>query len=150
MQAACGADCNNCGYGRERHCRGCTASNGCPFGKQCFLYQYIKVGGRKYFEQLKRQLLDEFRSLNIPGMPEIHELYAMNGSFVNLAYPIPNGSLVKFLDDDRIYLCNQVACEFQDGDSIRYYGLVAGLDFLLVSTYGVNCADPEIVVYKKR
>ena len=150
MQAVCGADCGNCGYGKERLCRGCTVSKGCPFGKQCFLYQYIKVGGTKHYEQFKKQLLDEFHSLNIPGMPEIHELYAMNGSYVNLAYPMPNGTLVKLLDDNQIYLCNQVECNFSDGQTHRYYGLVAGMDFLMVSEYGANCADPELLVYRKR
>lgn len=28
--------------------------------------------------------------------------------------------------------------------------LVAGLDFILVSEYGENCSNPEIVIYKRR
>ncbi|MCI5969813.1 MAG: hypothetical protein MRZ29_01505 [Oscillospiraceae bacterium] len=83
-------------------------------------------------------------------MPEINELYALNGSYVNLAYPMPNGNSVKFLDDREVYLGNQVECEFNDGEMIKCYGLVAGMDFLMVSEYGENCTSPELVVYKKR
>lgn len=83
-------------------------------------------------------------------MPKINELYALNGSYVNLAYPMPNGNSVKFLDDRDVYLGNQVECEFNDGEIIKCYGLVAGMDFLLVSEYGENCTSPELVVFKKR
>ena len=76
--------------------------------------------------------------------------FRLNGSFVNLAYPMPCGSDVKLLDDRDIYLGNQVECEFNDGELIKCFGLVAGMDFLLVSEYGANCTSPEIVVYKKR
>ena len=63
---------------------------------------------------------------------------------------MPNGKTVKMLDDNEIYLGNQVECEFNDGDINRCYGLIAGMDFLLVCEYGINCADPEIVIFKKR
>ena len=94
--------------------------------------------------------MDEFNSLNVPGMPRIEDLYAINGSYVNIAYPMPNGYEVKLLDDKEIYLCNQVECEFNDGELIKCFGLVAGMDFLLVAEYGENCTDPELVIYKKR
>ena len=83
-------------------------------------------------------------------MPKIDDLYPINGAYVNLAYPMPNGKNVKLLDDSDIYLGNQVECEFNDGELIKCYGLVAGLDFILVSEYGENCSSPEIIVYKKR
>lgn len=95
-------------------------------------------------------MIDEINALNIPGMPAINELYAINGSYVNLAYPMPSGYEVKLLDDSSIYLCNQVECEFNDGELIKCFGIVAGMDFILVAEYGENCANPELVVYKKR
>lgn len=149
-KSICGADCNNCGYGKNNGCRGCAESNGCPFGKKCFIAQYIKMGGVDSYNLFKEKLIEEFNSLNIPGMPEINELFPLNGTFVNLAYPMPSGNAVKLLDDKQIYLGNQVECEFNDGELIRCYGLVAGMDFLIVSEYGVNCTDPEIIVFKKR
>lgn len=36
------------------------------------------------------------------------------------------------------------------GSITRCFGLVAGLDFILVSEYGENCSNPEIVIYKRR
>lgn len=149
-KSICGADCSQCGFGQKYNCKGCAASNGCPFGKKCFIAQYINTGGIESYNLFKEKLIEEFNSLNIPGMPKINELYALNGSYVNLAYPMPNGNSVKFLDDRDVYLGNQVECEFNDGEIIKCYGLVAGMDFLLVSEYGENCTSPELVVFKKR
>ena len=146
----CGADCDNCGYGKNNGCKGCTNSKGCPFGKQCFIAKYITISGIESYNAFKKQLVDEFNELNIPGMPKINELFALNGQYVNLEYPMPNGNTVKMLDDKDIYLGNQVECEFSDGEINRCYGLVAGMDFLLVSEYGENCKNPEIIIYKKR
>ncbi len=60
MDSICGANCNNCGYGKNNNCNGCRKSN------------------------------------------------------------------------------------------IRCFGLVANMDFLLVSEYGANGENPEIILYKKR
>lgn len=108
------------------------------------------MSGEAGYALFKEKLAEEFNELNIPGMPKIHELYPLNGNFVNLPYIMPSGESVKLLDDRAIYLGNQVECEFNDGSLMRCFGLVAGMDFLLVSEYGENCTDPEIVVYKKR
>lgn len=80
-------------------------------------------------------------------MPEVKELNALVGGFVNLEYTLPNGNSVKFLDDGVTYLGNQLECEF-GGD--RCFGIIANMDFLLVCTYEENGAKPELVVYKKR
>ena len=150
MESICGADCNSCGYGKNNNCKGCSESNGCPFGKQCFIAKYIKTGGIENYNVFKKQIIDEFNSLNVPGMPKINELYPLNGAYVNLSYPLPSGSAVKLLEDANIYLGNQVECDFNEGEIIRCYGLVAGMDFLLVSEYGANGDSPELVVYKRR
>lgn len=80
-------------------------------------------------------------------MPKVEKLNALVGNFVNLEYRLPNGNSVKFLDDSTTYLGNQLACEF-GGD--RCFGVIAGMDFLLVCTYEENGAAPELVIYKKR
>ena len=149
-KSLCGAECEKCGYGKSCNCKGCNQTNGCPFGKDCFIFKYIHLSGKENYELFKKQLIDEINSLSIPGMAEIKELYALNGAYVNIAYPMPNGKNMKLLDDKEIYLGTQVECEFNDGSLIRCFGIVAGLDFLLVSEYGANCSNPEIVVYKKR
>lgn len=150
MESICGANCSDCGYGKNNNCNGCRKSKGCPFGKQCFIAKYILTGGKENYEIFKSQLIDEFNELNIAGMPKIKELFPLNGAFVKLKYPLSNGSTVKFLNNDDIYLGNQVECEFNDGELIRYFGLVANMDFLLVSEYGANGENPEIILYKKR
>ena len=149
MKSICGANCEKCGYGQNNGCAGCEKTGGCPFGKQCFIAQYIKLGGKEAYEVFKRQLMDEFNQLGIPGMPTITELDPIIGAYVNLAYPLPDGKEVSLLNDNEIYLATQVHCEFND-ELIRCYGLVAAPGFLLVAEYGENGSDPEIVMYKRR
>lgn len=54
---------------------------------------------------------------------------------------------VRFLDDEKTYLGNQLECEF-GGD--RYFGVLADMDFILISTYEAEGTNPELVMYKKR
>ena len=150
MESLCGADCSNCGYGKANNCKGCSNTNGCPFGRQCFIAKYILTGGKENYNLFKKQLIDEINDLNIPGMPKIEDLTPLNGCFVNLNYPLPNGSSVKFLEDDDFYLGIQVESEFNDGEIIRCFGVVANMNFILVSEYGQNGSNPELIVYKKR
>ena len=150
MSSLCGANCKNCEYGKNNNCKGCMETEGCPFGKQCFIAKYILTGGKENYELFKKELIEEINELNIPGMPAIDDLNPLNGAFVNLEYPMPNGENMKLLDDNDIYLGNQVECEFNDDEIIRCYGIVANMDFLLISEYGPNGDNPEIIIYKKR
>jgi hypothetical protein len=58
---------------------------------------------------------------------------------------MPNGCAVKLLDDNATYLGNQ----FEISDE-RCIGILANADFLLVSSYGKDGAEPELLLYKKR
>jgi hypothetical protein len=102
---------------------------------------------RAEFEAFKQQLIREINDLAIEGMPRVEKLNALVGRYVNLAYPLPGGAAVKFLDDQTTYLGTQLEPEF-GGE--RCFGVLAGMDFILVSTYGEEGADPELVLYKKR
>ena len=150
MESLCGADCSNCGYGKNKNCKGCKATGGCPFVKQCFIAKYILTGGKENYEAFKSQLIYEINSLDIPGMPQIDNLNPLNGSFVNLSYPMSNGKTAQLLDDNDIYLGNQVESEFNGGEIIRCFGILANMNFILISEYGANGDNPEIVLYKKR
>ena len=109
--------------------------------------RYQELGGDGAFEALKKQLIEEINALGIEGMPKVEKLNALVGRYVNLAYRLPNGSTVKFLDDETTYLGNQLACTF-GGD--RCFGVLANMDFILVCTYEANGENPELIVYKKR
>ena len=76
----------------------------------------------------------------------VNDLNLLTGAYVNLAYPLANGTAVRFLNDKDIYLGNQI--ERQDCE--RCYGVVADETFILVCEYGCNGADPQIVLYKRR
>ena len=109
--------------------------------------RYTDIGGEEQFAAFKQQIIEEFNALQIDGMPEVKELNALIGSFVNLEYRLPNGNCVKFLDDNATYLGNQLESLFGGN---RCFGIVANMEFLLVCTYEENGANPELVVYKKR
>jgi transcriptional regulator with XRE-family HTH domain len=109
--------------------------------------RYEELGDGGEFEAFKKQLIEEINALQIEGMPKVEKLNALVGQYVNLAYRLPNGAQVKFLDDGTTYLGNQLEPEFGGG---RCFGVLANMDFILVSTYGKDGADPELVLYKKR
>ena len=108
-------------------------------------YEELSDGGQ--FEAFKQQLMDEINALHIEGLPRVEKLNALVGSYVNLPYRLPGGAEVKFLDDQKTYLGNQLESEL-GGE--RCFGVLAGMDFILVCTYGRDGADPELVLYKKR
>lgn len=112
-----------------------------------FWKKYSELGGEAEFENFKKNLISEFNALNVEGLPKVESLNVLSGSFVNLEYTLPNGTVVKFLDDSATYLGNQLPCEF-GGD--RCFGIVANTTFLLVCTYEEDGNNPELVVYKKR
>ena len=109
--------------------------------------RYEELGDDGEFEAFKKQLIEEINALQIEGMPKVEKLNALVGQYVNLAYRLPNGAQVKFLDDGTTYLGNQLEPEF-GGD--RCFGVLANMDFILVCTYGKDGADPELILYKKR
>ena len=115
----------------------CCKSQGCNIPGQCFSGTCA----------LKEQLIQEFNALRVPGMDQVTDLNALPGSYINLEYTLPGGQKVKFWDDSRVYLGNQL-CK-HDGSG-RCYGLTADEEHLLVCEYGDSGSDPEIVVYKRR
>ena len=108
-------------------------------------YEDLSDGGQ--FEAFKKQLIEEINALNIEGMPKLETLNALVGKFVNLEYRLPGGSKVKFLDDQTTYLGNQLESEIVDG---LCFGVLANMDFILISTYEKDGANPELILYKKR
>ena len=109
--------------------------------------RYEEISDNGQFEAFKKQLIDEINGLHIEGLPRVEKLYALVGKDVNLAYRLPGGVEVKFLDDRTSYLGNQLESVF-GGD--RCFGVLACMDFILISTYGKDGADPELVLYRKR
>ena len=138
MKTYCGENCCKECY-RLQECGGCEKCQGHPFGGSCVAER------NKDFTSLRQLLIDEINDLGIEGLA-LSDLNLLTGSYVNLSYPLANGSAVQFLKDDDIYLGNQV----EKADSERCYGIVANEVFILVCEYGCNGSDPEIVLYKRR
>lgn len=99
------------------------------------------------FEAFKQQLIGEINDLHIAGMPKVEKLNALVGKYVNLAYRLPGGMSVKFLDDQTTYLGNRL--ESETGGE-RFFGILANMDFILVCTYEAEGVNPELILYKKR
>lgn len=94
---------------------------------------------------LKTTFIEEFNSLGIEGL-NLSDLNLLRGSYINLEYRLPNGQNVKLLEDDKMYLGNQIEIKGKE----RCYGVAADENYLLVCEYGCNGANPEIVIYKRR
>ena len=109
--------------------------------------RYEELSDHGQFEAFKQQLIMEINDLSIEGLPQIDRLNALVGKYVNLEYRLPNGQKVKFLDDQKTYLGNQLESEF---GSERCFGIVANMDFIMICTYEKDGADPELLLYKKR
>ncbi len=109
--------------------------------------RYDELSDNGQFEAFKKQLIEEINGLHIEGMPEVTKLNALVGKFVNLEYKLPNGTIVKYLDDQTTYLGNQLESEIVDG---LCFGVIANMDFILICTYEAEGANPELLLYKKR
>lgn len=134
----CGIDCCK-GCERFVECGGCEQCGGHPFGGSCIAER------NKNFSDLKKSLINEINALHIDELV-INDLFLLDGAYVNLEYPLPNGTTVKFLKDKDIYLGNQI----EKTNSERCYGVVANEKAVLVCEYGCNGDSPEIVLYKRR
>lgn len=151
MKTICGADCKACGF--KDTCGGCIETGGRPFGDICMLAECCKSKGKAHCRyackdacEYKNQLIKEFNALNIADMEEVKNLNALKGSFINLEYQLASGQNVKFWNDNKIYLGNQICKK----NSSRCYGITADEDYLLVCEYGDNGENPEIIVFRKR
>lgn len=92
---------------------------------------------------MKKVFIEEVNALGIPGL-HIDNLYVLQGSFINQPYNI-NGNEVKFFDDNATYWGNQIM-----KDDNRCYGIACCEKFILVSEYGKDGANAELVLLKRR
>jgi transcriptional regulator with XRE-family HTH domain len=109
--------------------------------------RYDELGDGGQFEEFKKQLIEEINALHVEGMPKVEALNALVGQYVNLAYRLPSGAEIKFLDDNTTYLGNQLESEIVPG---LCFGVLANMDFILICTYEEDGKNPELVLYKKR
>lgn len=92
---------------------------------------------------MKKIFIEEVNALGLPEL-QISNLYVLQGSFVNQAYMI-NGNEVKLLDDNAMYWGNQV--QRTNG---KCYGIACDEQYILVSEYGADGSDAQLIVLKKR
>lgn len=151
MHTICGTDCTQCSW--KETCGGCAETNGHPFGGACIVAACCRDKGHERCGKcldtpckLKEQLVAEFNALSLEDMEEVTDLNALKGSFINLDLTLPSGQAVRWWEDDKIYLGNQVGKK----GSTRCYGLAADERHLLVCEYGEGGSDAEIVLYKRR
>ena len=99
----------------------------------------------KFRDTIKYGLPSEINELlDIYELPNVEQLNILPGSYVNLEYQLPNGKLVTFLSDDENYLGSELEGE------VQCVGIVANMNFILICTYELDGANPELIVYKKR
>ena len=145
MKTICGADCGKCGF--KADCKGCEETCGRPFGGGCVAAEYISARGREEYGEFKKALLGEVNAvLSGCGMPAADGLHELPGFFIDLAYPLPNGEAVRFLDGKKVYLAAQIEL----GDAGLCCGVVADTEFILVCRYGPEGSESELIAYRSR
>lgn len=92
---------------------------------------------------MKKVFIEEVNALDIPEL-HVDNLYVLQGSFINQPYNI-NGNEVKLLDDNSTYWGNQVMKSDE-----KCYGIACCEKFILVSEYGKDGADAELIMLKRR
>ena len=70
--------------------------------------KYDELSDNGQFEKFKKKLINEINELDVDGMPKVEKLNALVGKYVNLEYQLPNGQVVKFLNEAKTYLGNQL------------------------------------------
>ena len=98
MECYCGTDC--CASCGEKDCGGCLPTGGRPFGGQCVAAECVRQGGAQALAAARERLVAEFNALGIHGL-HLDGLNLLHGAFVNLEYPLANGSRVKLLQDEK-------------------------------------------------
>ena len=128
----------------EEYCKWCYADGEYTLD---IWKRYVDLGGKDKLEEFKRQLISEINIiLSNEGLPLVESLNVLSGEFVNLEYTLPNGQIVKFLDDKQTYLGSQLESAFGG----RCIGIAANMDFIIICSYEENGNNPELLVYKKR
>ena len=105
------------------------------------------------YDSLSPELLKELKNQNITKEIVIFSTiiqYAVLYGLLLASIGIVLSKKIKILDDNDSYLGNQVECKFNCDEVKKYYGIVANMDFILVSEYEEGCINPEIIIYKKR
>lgn len=95
---------------------------------------------------IKQALIDEVNALGIKDMPKIDNLFSLTGSFINQEYNF-NGNMIKLFDDKANYWGNQVEKQGVEG---RCFGIACDEHYIVVSEYGKDGVDAEIVMVKRR
>ena len=147
----CGMPLEDCNISREldglfneEYCKWCYADGEYTLD---IWKEYVKIGGKEKLEEFKSQLIDEFNALlKKEGLPKVENLNVLSGEFINMEYTLPNGNIVKFLDDKQTYLGSQLENDLGG----RCIGIAANMDFLLICSYEENGEKPELIIYKKR
>ena len=146
----CGADCSECLM--KDQCPGCVPTGGKPLGGDCLRATCCHAKGLERCAdcasncEYKARLIDEFNALGLKDLPKVTQLYELSAAYVNLEYPLPNGTRVRFWPDDAIVL----GAQLEKPGSERCYGLVADDSMLMVCEYGENGTDPKLLLFKAR
>lgn len=95
---------------------------------------------------IKQQLIEEVNALHIPQMPQIDNLFVLQGAFINQEYVL-NGNRIKLFDDNETYWGNQVE---KTGCARRCFGIACNEHYICVCEYGEGGTNAEIVAVKRR
>ena len=128
----------------KHSCEGCQETKGRPYGGNCVAANLIIKGGMELFNSKKKEYVDLINSFQIKGL-RIEDLNLLNGDYINLEYDLDNGSSFRLLNFRDVYFANQV--EIKNSDLC--YGVAINEDIVVISKYGTNGINPQLILYKK-
>lgn len=102
FDSICGQfNCQKCSSYKQ--CGGCLKICGKPFNGLCLASEIIKERGYEGYQIFKSKIIDEINNLGIKDL-KVEDLNLLSSSYVNLEYELENGTKIKLLKDNDVYL----------------------------------------------
>ena len=94
---------------------------------------------------MQEKILKKLSECGITELANVKVLNELPGIFVNMESRLPNGTVVKILDDNATYY----GCQAEITNSEKCYGVAADENQFVVYRYGCNGIDSEVVLWAK-
>ena len=101
---------------KQFDCKECSAFNKCggfisnsdkSFSRDCIARRLIVKNGFNSFLDFKKKVINKINNLGIKEL-KVDDLNLLSASFVNLEYELENGTKVKLLNNNNVYLGQQI------------------------------------------
>ena len=96
-------------------------------------------------KEYQERILAKLYTLGIEELCSVKTLNLLGGDYINLECSLPNGKIGKILDDNKLYLANQV----EENGTDKCFGIAADENQIAVFKYGCDGVDAELIMWVK-